>query len=134
MGITVTTVGFGDYSPETKIGRAVGILWMLYGFVTWGTFLNAMTEYFFEQRAVKDFQSAGQFDEETFAKIDKNGDGILSRAEFRGFVLVKHGLVPQHVLDLIDEQFDNICDPGTDHVTLHQIQNSDPVRGTVART
>ncbi|CAK0850306.1 unnamed protein product [Prorocentrum cordatum] len=29
--ITVTTVGFGDHSPKSRIGRIVGIIWMLLG-------------------------------------------------------------------------------------------------------
>merc|ERR1712039_480112 len=62
--ITVTTVGFGDYSPKSKLGRNVAILWMLYGFMTWARFLNAMTELFFEQSVTEGFKHTEEFDEE----------------------------------------------------------------------
>merc|ERR1711971_1111540 len=29
--ITVTTVGFGDFTPVTKLGRVIGALWMIMG-------------------------------------------------------------------------------------------------------
>lgn len=44
--VTVTTVGYGDISPETGIGRILAVLLMLIGIGIIGTFTSAITSYF----------------------------------------------------------------------------------------
>ncbi len=42
--ITMTTVGFGDYSPVTPIGRFVGILCMSWGVLIMSVMVAVLTQ------------------------------------------------------------------------------------------
>ena len=44
--VTTTTVGYGDISPETPIGRVLAIILMLVGIGIIGTFTSAITSFF----------------------------------------------------------------------------------------
>merc|ERR1719159_238451 len=41
--ITVTTVGFGDYSPKSMSGRAFGIVWMIVGVAVTAFFISSLS-------------------------------------------------------------------------------------------
>jgi len=41
--ITLTTVGFGDHSPKTPLGRVIGCAWMLLGVAATGSLITAVT-------------------------------------------------------------------------------------------
>lgn len=99
--ITLTTVGFGDHSPKSFWGRVVGIFWMLLGIVATANFIQAFGDYFLS--APKEAMKLGAVDKTIFNKIDKDGNGSLDGCEFRTYMLLKHGLVQQHQLDMIDE-------------------------------
>eukprot|EP00443_Scrippsiella_acuminata_P000211 CAMPEP_0115318946 /NCGR_PEP_ID=MMETSP0270-20121206/79483_1 /TAXON_ID=71861 /ORGANISM="Scrippsiella trochoidea, Strain CCMP3099" /LENGTH=203 /DNA_ID=CAMNT_0002738565 /DNA_START=116 /DNA_END=724 /DNA_ORIENTATION=- len=49
--ITLTTVGFGDHVPHTKLGQAFGCAWMFFGVVATASFLSSVSEYFFQAEA-----------------------------------------------------------------------------------
>ena len=40
--ITMTTVGFGDFSPKTEAGRVFGLFWMFFGVLMTGNFVTAI--------------------------------------------------------------------------------------------
>ena len=42
--ITFSTVGFGDYSPKTQLGRLVGSVWMLLGVLSFGNVVAAVSK------------------------------------------------------------------------------------------
>lgn len=44
--VTTTTVGYGDISPTTPVGRALAVVLMLVGIGIIGTFTSAITNYF----------------------------------------------------------------------------------------
>lgn len=48
--VTTTTVGYGDISPETPIGRGLAIILMLLGIGIIGTFTSAITSFFSTNR------------------------------------------------------------------------------------
>ncbi|CAK0844429.1 unnamed protein product [Prorocentrum cordatum] len=47
--ITLTTVGFGDFTPQTHLGRWVGIFWMIFGVTATANWIGAMSSFLFER-------------------------------------------------------------------------------------
>ena len=52
--VTLTTVGFGDISPETLGGRFIGVVLMFFGIGVLGTFTATIASAFVDQRQRKD--------------------------------------------------------------------------------
>lgn len=121
--ITLTTVGIGDFSPRTKLGRAVAIPWILIGVASMAHWLKELAAFFFETEMGRK-QLDSEVDKKTFDEIDKDGSGTLSRAEYRGFILVKHGFVSQDLLDKIDLNYDKLDPNGDEEVTFDMIQKA----------
>lgn len=119
--ITLTTVGIGDFSPRTKLGRAVAVPWILIGVGSMAHWLKELSAFFLEtEMAAKELNE--DVDRETFNRIDTDGSGTLSRAEYRGFILVKHGFVSQDLLDKIDRNYDKLDLTGDEEVSYDMIQ------------
>mmetsp|Transcript_7987 Transcript_7987/g.14589 ORF Transcript_7987/g.14589 Transcript_7987/m.14589 type:complete len:390 (+) Transcript_7987:77-1246(+) len=106
--ITLTTIGFGDHSPRSALGRMVGSVWMLLGVAAVANWFNCCSKLFFDYGQRKKLKVSANVNEELFNKIDKDGSGYLSRAEFRGYYLVKNGLCTEEDLDLIDKHFERL--------------------------
>lgn len=104
--MTVTTVGFGDYSPVSYWGRVFAIFYMLFGVGSTGFFMTTMAEYLFEDE-IK-YEGAMDIDKGTFASIDEDGSGEISRSEYSMFVLLRHGIVPPETVEEINQKFDSM--------------------------
>mmetsp|Transcript_34658 Transcript_34658/g.73820 ORF Transcript_34658/g.73820 Transcript_34658/m.73820 type:complete len:350 (-) Transcript_34658:97-1146(-) len=138
--ITLSTVGFGDYSPKTRLGRIVAIFWMLFGVAACGSFVQALSELFFERsednRCQERFEHEEALSEEALSSsggMDASGDGVLTAAEFRNYMLLKHGLVTRDTLDLIDEQFALLCPEGKDCVSMDYLRELSIRRGATKK-
>lgn len=114
--ITLTTVGFGDYTPTHQSGQIFAIFWMLLGTLALGNFVAAFTEYFLESQ--KKLQPISK---EVFDQIDKDGNGTLSKVEFRSYALVKLGFCTQEELDQVDQMFSKMDADNTGHLTFEEI-------------
>lgn len=117
--ITLTTVGFGDFAPKTYVGRGVGIIWMLLGVVTTANFIGEISSEFIE--AEKTRKNYGKIGYETFAQIDVDGNGTLSKYEFVSFVLLQYGLVKKEDLDEIIAMYDKLDTSGDGVVDYEDI-------------
>jgi potassium channel subfamily K len=106
--VTLLTVGFGDHTPRSYIGRGVGIVWISIGVMCAANFIGAMSEFFFHSKANRDFMKAMEMSEETFNKIDVDKSGTLQRGEFLTFALQNWGLVPADVLDELNMIYDKM--------------------------
>jgi hypothetical protein len=42
--VTLATIGYGDFSPETKLGKAFTIAYVFVGVLTWAALLNAVAK------------------------------------------------------------------------------------------
>eukprot|EP00747_Dinoflagellata_sp_TGD_P184403 gnl/TRDRNA2_/TRDRNA2_39990_c0_seq1.p1 gnl/TRDRNA2_/TRDRNA2_39990_c0~~gnl/TRDRNA2_/TRDRNA2_39990_c0_seq1.p1 ORF type:complete len:478 (+),score=78.36 gnl/TRDRNA2_/TRDRNA2_39990_c0_seq1:93-1526(+) len=122
--MTLTTVGFGDHCPRSHLGRSVGAFWMVFGVASMVNFVKCLSEYFFELGANRDLELDEEINDETFHAMDKDRSGHLSRAEYRGYILVKHGLVKQEDLDIIDRHYDMLDEDKSEQVTLEMIKRA----------
>merc|ERR1719482_2183451 len=102
--ITLTTVGFGDFTPMSQHGR---------------NFVRAFSEVF-----MMEAQKSREVDVKScFHIIDKDGDGTLDRFEFVSFILLEHGLVTAEMLNDINSQYDILDSSKTGRVTLQMIMD-----------
>merc|ERR1719183_1149580 len=117
--ITLTTVGFGDFTPMSWHGRIFGAFWMLFGVAAMGNFVRAFSEAFMMESAENNRKHIDLT--ECFHTIDTDGDGHLSRMEFATFVLLEHGLVTEKMLNAINSQYDKLDVHKNQQVTLEMI-------------
>lgn len=118
--ISLTTVGFGDYAPKSEVGRVVGIFWMFIGVAVTGNFISEITSTFLEVK--KERKNYDRISYDTFAEIDVDGNGTLSKYEFVSFVLLQYGLVKKEDLDEIIAMYDKLDASGDGVVTYEDIE------------
>jgi potassium channel subfamily K len=100
--ITLTTVGFGDHSPKTPLGRVFGIIWMLLGVAATGSLITAATGSIWSSKRV---ETIANLSKDLFDEMDTDGNGGINQDEFRSYLLVKFGLVQIEDLHAIDSLF-----------------------------
>mmetsp|Transcript_125384 Transcript_125384/g.315938 ORF Transcript_125384/g.315938 Transcript_125384/m.315938 type:complete len:458 (-) Transcript_125384:83-1456(-) len=110
--ITLTTVGFGDFTPVTKFGRTVGVFWMIMGVAATAKWIGAVSTALFA--SIADGGTAKEHKEQkphdiVFDMFDSDGSGTLSRAEYHMYYLVKNHLVSTKMLDKLDKSFHEVA-------------------------
>jgi len=121
--ITLTTVGFGDYSPRSRLGRVVGIVWMLIGVGFVAHWFSVLTKTFLEHEKKRAIKVQHHLSKDLFDKIDNDGSGELSREEFLVYFLMKNGLVSEDDVDLINGHFARLDVNKSNSVTWNDIKD-----------
>lgn len=103
--ITVTTVGFGDYSPRSVPGRIFGLFWMTTSVTATGFFIASVSKIIAQEQPGAQILSAEGIDRDLFLEMDLDGNGFLSKDEFMRFILVRHHFCSKDVLRDIDEKY-----------------------------
>jgi len=101
--VTMTTVGFGDITPESQGGRWFAVFWMLFGVLSAGSFVGAITTALSTEASFR--RSRKNLSVELFKKLDTDGNGVLTKGEFLRYMLIKQDLVKEESLDAIDAAF-----------------------------
>jgi len=102
--ITLTTVGFGDFTPLSKLGRGLGIVWMFLGVLATGNMVSCISATLTAMKKQK--KSQLQVSRDILTKIDDAGTGGLTRSQFLQYIMVKHNMVQQEDIDRIIALFD----------------------------
>mmetsp|Transcript_114003 Transcript_114003/g.305694 ORF Transcript_114003/g.305694 Transcript_114003/m.305694 type:complete len:333 (-) Transcript_114003:1-999(-) len=105
--ITLTTVGFGDFTPQTHLGRWVGIFWMIFGVTATANWIGAMSSFLFERANDDDLDQLPSGDE-LCERLDADHDGHISRTEHHLYLLLKQGIVPYSMLSSLDDHFNKL--------------------------
>lgn len=116
--ITLTTVGFGDFSPKSISGRIFGCFWMALGVGSFANFVAEFGKAFLTAQRKANIMSS----KEIFSRIDKDGSGFLALHEFREFALLKWGLVEPEQMAGIDALFKQIDKSGDGSVSIDELQ------------
>merc|ERR1711920_850143 len=90
----------------SHLGRLLGIPWMLLGVASMANCIKEFSDFFWEVSL--DEKMSKFINRRTFERIDSDGNGGLSRAEFRSYVLVHHGYVSHDVLETIDAHYNGL--------------------------
>ena len=107
---TASTVGYGDFSPKTDLGRALAIVFIPFAVSTMGIFLGTVANAIISHRQ-KTFTTYLQNKPLTMDDIrilDRDGDGNVTRAEFFQFMLVAMNQVDNSLFDGLNAHFDRL--------------------------
>jgi hypothetical protein len=123
--ITVLTIGFGDHSPQSEVGRLIGSFWMLFGVGATANFVSAISSCMEAHQEGVMFEDALYTCKYAFNKIDTDGSGTLDHGEFLSFMLVHHGLVKPEVMDQLNDMFFEIAGGSHRSATLGELMEYD---------
>ena len=105
--ITLTTVGFGDVSPQGEVGRLVGIFWIVLGTVATGNVIGQTVGIVLEKRqgALADRMMEQALSRNTFLEMDVDHDGEVSEIEYVCGMLQKLGKVSSSDISRCRKQY-----------------------------
>jgi len=118
--ITLTTVGFGDFTPLSRVGRVLGVAWMFFGVLAFANMVSTLSTTFGAMKKVVKFNEEVSAD--VLMAVTASSDSHISKADFIQFMAVKHGLVDKTDLEEMKETYAS-CD--ADHngqVSFTEIQ------------
>lgn len=140
--VTVTTIGFGDYSPAGSIGLKVfGCFLMMIGIPAAVTALALMTELIFGEnrddvklKVIQDHMTRKKFEGLNAFVEEMRDDGVgnyrdqgkdkISRFEFLCFVLVKNEILELKNIKNVMKNFDDLDKTGTGMISREDISRS----------
>jgi len=120
--ITLTSVGFGDYSPASYRGRSIGVVWVVAGVAVAGAWVNSVSSLLFDHHVGK--KREGIVKEELLAQVDWDMDDKLSRAEHHLYWLATRSVVSLETLDELDTAFNALADKEDKVLVSHFLKGS----------
>lgn len=108
--ITAGTLGYGDFSPKTQIGRALALVFLPIAVASAGEILGAVSKVLVTRRQhIRNEQLLHRaLDLEFLKEMDADGDGKVSRYEYITFMLQAMGAVDLDLLAELNIQFDTL--------------------------
>ncbi|KAL2316811.1 hypothetical protein Fmac_030687 [Flemingia macrophylla] len=107
---SVTTVGYGDYSFRTVIGRCFAIIWLLVSTLVVARAFIYLTEYSIHKRNRKMAKRVLQkkITISDLAAADLDNDGSISKSDFVIYKLKQMGKISEIDILQISKQFDSL--------------------------
>eukprot|EP00041_Stephanoeca_diplocostata_P032186 m.1024720 g.1024720 ORF g.1024720 m.1024720 type:complete len:470 (+) comp24099_c3_seq4:445-1854(+) len=108
--VTGTTVGFGDFSPQTQGGRIFAVFWIFYVVITTGEFLASVAAVIYpspEEERLKELMDTGAAD--ILRMCDTDSDSAVSYHEWLEAVMIATGKADRLFLDRVKHHFSNIA-------------------------
>ncbi|KAK1440257.1 hypothetical protein QVD17_06082 [Tagetes erecta] len=107
---TITTLGYGDKSFSTPIGRVFAIFWILTSTICLAQLLFAFAEFYTEsrQRSLARWVLTRRTTAADLEAADLDDDGVVGAAEFVIYKLKEMGKINQEDIALILAEFKNL--------------------------
>lgn len=106
--ITLSTVGFGAFTPNTTGGMVFAAFWMIFGSAALVAVVGAFTQ------LVVDSNTYERFDEEqsakTIKKLQDDGHKEMDETQFIRFTLIQKGLCEAEDVDTLLEHFQTLSE------------------------
>eukprot|EP00438_Fugacium_kawagutii_P001256 Skav223452 [mRNA] locus=scaffold350:967387:969446:- [translate_table: standard] len=117
--ITYSTVGFGDYTPDTKAGRMFACVMMVLGVVA---FFNMVSAVAHAIRASQRYYAGRlRLSKTGFTQIDRDGSGFINITEFQIYMLLRQGRVTVQQLNHLDRLFECMDTDKTGRLSYEEI-------------
>ena len=125
--ISLLTIGYGDFSPQTQVGRFFAIFWIMLGTVIVANFLGIFAGFIIEdkQEKLRDEILTRKLDSNTLKNWDKDGDNTIDRFEYLTARLLQLEICNQFEINNIMETFDLHDHNGDGTVTISDILKSE---------
>ncbi len=108
--ITASTIGFGDFSPQTKWARLLAVVYIPLSVAAAGDLFSGLANALLVRRQREVF--ANQLEKDLTIKhlqaMDVDGDGKITREEYVQFMLIEMGLVSAEEFKELAEQFERL--------------------------
>lgn len=122
--VSYSSVGYGDVLLKDRLSRSFGILFLLVGCACWTYLLTSMLTIIvtrFQLQHIKSF-CREKITRQRLMKMDSNGTGDVSRAEFMEFMLLEARFVDPEVIVEVNEAFDHLAHLSKDAGHLGHVQ------------
>lgn len=121
--ITLSTVGFGAFTPITEGGMIFGAFAMLFGSAALVNVIGNFGELMVRQQQYEQFDPSSC--EQAFEHLEETVKGSkVSEVDFVRFALVSQGIVSQEEIDKVSKAFQHLT-PGTDNtININAIKSS----------
>mmetsp|Transcript_31104 Transcript_31104/g.81504 ORF Transcript_31104/g.81504 Transcript_31104/m.81504 type:complete len:526 (+) Transcript_31104:129-1706(+) len=121
--ITGTTVGFGDFSPETQDARLFVIFYLVFLVTATGGFLGELGKYVdVNRKSRRDEVLNRGLSAALIAELDEDGDGEVTKLEWLKGMLVALDEADGELIDIILNQFDNLDRDGSGSLDIDDIK------------
>mmetsp|Transcript_114880 Transcript_114880/g.199018 ORF Transcript_114880/g.199018 Transcript_114880/m.199018 type:complete len:479 (+) Transcript_114880:188-1624(+) len=117
--ITLTSVGFGVFTPLTPGGELFASVWMLVGVGATANMIVSFGDWFFYSRRSRQAKYVGN---ELLAEMDADGDGSVDRCEYLRFELIRCGMCQKEDIDAILFRF-KIMDPSNQGIRIEHLRD-----------
>lgn len=121
--ITMTTVGFGDFTPQSELGRVLGSWFMFFGVLSSANMVTAIGATIDAYKKKKDQLGGVKMTSAIFDQMDLNQDGLIGKGEFLQFVLLKEGVITQDTVDQVQELYEAMDKDDSGGITLEEMEN-----------
>jgi hypothetical protein len=98
---TASTVGYGDFTPQTQLGRLLFVFFIPVGVAACVFCTGTIQEYIMRRRQGDHIKSVKQL-----LEMDIDGDGEVCLEEFQLFMLQQMGKVDEGTMAILSRQFD----------------------------
>ncbi|KAI3964344.1 hypothetical protein MKX01_024961 [Papaver californicum] len=107
---TITTLGYGDKSFSTKVGRIFAVFWILTSTICLGLFFLHLAELSTErkQRSIVKWVLTRKMTHVDLEAADFDDDGVVSATEFILYKLKEMGKVQQEDIVLLMKEFEDL--------------------------
>lgn len=120
--ITLTTVGFGYYTPVTETGRLIGAIWMLLGWVLMATAISNISALVIGQRrGLSSKASAMKFFEKVTQDPSNKYQGRMDRVNFLAFEMIRSGQQDDNITKAL-AMFDEIDTNHSEYLNYGEFQ------------
>ena len=122
--VTLTTIGYGDFSPKTQGGRLFAVFWIVISTFSLAKAVSVVFECFAENqhRVYQRGVLTKQVDTNELFFMDRGGDGMVSEAEFIVYKLQAMGLVKSTHIAPILAQFKAMDVDGSGQLSKEDIR------------
>ncbi|KAL4618661.1 hypothetical protein ACB092_06G026900 [Castanea dentata] len=107
---TITTLGYGDKSFSTEVGRAFAVIWILTSTITLAQFFLYIAELSTEmrQRALANWVRTRKMTSVDLEAADIDDDGVVDASDFIIYKLKEMGKISQEDISLLLEEFEDL--------------------------
>ncbi len=121
--ISSTTVGYGDFSPSTKKGRAFMTIWIVFSTIALARVISDFTEIRIaaKEKALARRVLTAQMDKNSFHHLDRNSDGSIVWGEFLSKMVVSLGKVSQEEIDVFRTRFNELDIDGDGKIRISDL-------------
>jgi hypothetical protein len=121
--VSLTSVGYGDFSASSQPARAFTIFWLLFGTLltakAWGALAQSFLKHMQDKLNRKNLHVT--FDAKSVMKLDDDASGEVNQLEFIAHMLVKTHVVDQAMLMDIRKKFKELDESGDGFITAEDL-------------